>query len=316
MLIRRWFVSVALAGCILLLAAGTCLAIASTDHLAGPGQKIAAQPTWPAGVETFVNDPARTDAWHGWFSGLPNDVNEYQFRAADMAELNGLVERFARIESDELQFLLSPDVPPERIGWGQRLAENQRQVAVFQIGNQQILDQWFAASQARCRRAPHLRRASSRSSADGPAPDARDLHPAPGRRPRTAQLPSERDGPGRSGLAHGQRCHEDPAGRDRAVSQNATASSGSEDRLPLGPPSSCRRPAETLARRILDFRFCASGAYAVRRGGPLDLRRFASIHSLVRPQWLRARLQNPKSKIQNQLASSDALSYDAARHHV
>jgi hypothetical protein len=121
----------------------SCFGIASTDHLAGPGQRIPGQSKWPSGLETFVNDPARTDAWHGWFSELPNDVTEFQFRAADMAELNGLLDRFARIKSDKLQLLLSPDAPPERIGFGQPLAENQRQVAVFQIGNQQILDKWY-----------------------------------------------------------------------------------------------------------------------------------------------------------------------------
>jgi hypothetical protein len=144
MLTRRWFVSLTLAGCVLLLAAGTCFGIASTDHLAGPEQKIPADTSWPRGVAAFVNDPARTDAWHGWFSELPNDVCDYQLRATNVAELNRLIARFAEIESDHLQIILAPDAPPDRIGYGQRLTDQQRQAVVFRLGNQPILNQWYA----------------------------------------------------------------------------------------------------------------------------------------------------------------------------
>ncbi len=136
-----------LAGLTLCVAAVEVFAASGTDKIAAAGQPVTAIHDWPPGVVDLLNDPARTDGWHHWFSECPNDVNHYVFVVKDMKDVDRLVQLLGRIKAAELHVNLDPDgcyrtfphAPPEK--------PRPEPAAVFAIGSQKILDEWFSRLQ-------------------------------------------------------------------------------------------------------------------------------------------------------------------------
>jgi hypothetical protein len=113
------------------------LAASGTLQVAWSGRPVKGRPSWPQGVEDFVNLPARTTGWSPWFTECSNDVNLYRFHTESMAELNALIEKFAAIKSDHLQIVLASE-PGPRDG-----AEFHGESAELSLGDQSSLNEWF-----------------------------------------------------------------------------------------------------------------------------------------------------------------------------
>jgi len=133
-----------LAGLTLCVAVAEVCAISGTDKIASPGQRVTPLDDWPLGVVELLNDPARTDGWHHWFSECPNDVNHYVCLLKDMKDVERIVQLLARIKAPEVHVNLDPDgcyrtfphTPPEK--------PRPEPAGVFAIGSQKILDEWYS----------------------------------------------------------------------------------------------------------------------------------------------------------------------------
>ena len=154
---RVWWMAV-LTGAILL-SHHYALAMFMVDHIAsakdvvkGPrpiklvsrlenGQVLETCPdAWPEGVLELVNDPLRTDGWHPWFSGMPNDVDQFDFNIRSARAVDHLIRKLAAIKADSLRIELDPGKANRRV-----VNEGGGEVgAKFRIGNQAILNHWFA----------------------------------------------------------------------------------------------------------------------------------------------------------------------------
>lgn len=132
-------------GCVLLvcLAASRAYAIGGTAVVATKGEPVAAASGWPEGVLNLVNDPTRTSGWNSWFSEWPNDVNQYAFEGTTTADLNRLIEKLAAVKSDLRQIRLSPLREPNSLGWVTRLEKGNQVAAIFSIGDQERIDEWY-----------------------------------------------------------------------------------------------------------------------------------------------------------------------------
>lgn len=126
-----------------LLVASVAHGIAGSSRIAEPGRPTTISESLPQGTAEFVNLPSRTEGWNDWFSEWPNDVNHYLYRAHDPAQINALIEQFARIQSDRLQIRLAPLPEPKGLGWTTSLKTGNGVAAVFSIGDQAILDRWY-----------------------------------------------------------------------------------------------------------------------------------------------------------------------------
>ncbi len=122
-------------------------AIAGTDQVASPGKPVtleeAAQYLWPVGVLEFINDPARTTGWNSWFSGTSSHVNNYLYRVKSTADANRLIAKFAQISVPKQQLVLAFGMGPTSVGIGQVVPEDGENGAMFDIGSQKKLDDWF-----------------------------------------------------------------------------------------------------------------------------------------------------------------------------
>jgi hypothetical protein len=94
----------------------------------------AEQNGWPKGTLELVNTPLRQDAWHPFFSECPNDRYYFGFKPRTIREMNEIMELLARVDP-KCAVILSP----ERVGQG----EEKGMTAVFSLGSQKIMDQWF-----------------------------------------------------------------------------------------------------------------------------------------------------------------------------
>jgi len=121
--------------------------MSSTTQVASEGRPIseemAEQYGWPEGVLDLLNDPLRTDGWNSWFSGNPNDINEYKLRLRDHDDLELIIQKLTKIRADRFNIWLSPGDEPRSLMWGNELGEGNNIAAVFSIGSQKIKDQWF-----------------------------------------------------------------------------------------------------------------------------------------------------------------------------
>lgn len=118
-------------------------AMSGTSQVAWRGKPVAAQPDWPAGVLELVNDPLRTEGWNPWFSECPNDVNFYAFAVKDTNHINHLITRLAAIKANRMTLQLSPAPEPRALAFAAVLEEGNGAAAVFSIGSQQRMDQWY-----------------------------------------------------------------------------------------------------------------------------------------------------------------------------
>ena len=119
------------------------LAMSSTDRIAWPGKPVVAQPGWPKGVLELVNDPLRADGWLPWFSECPNDVTFYEFNVKTTNDVNRLVVKLVAINAPLTKVLLYPAEEPRALAFTTRLKEGNNTAAVFSIGDQQRLNQWY-----------------------------------------------------------------------------------------------------------------------------------------------------------------------------
>lgn len=122
-------------------------AMSSTDQVAWPDKPLGAtweqNQGWPAGTLGFVNDPCRQNAWRPWFSEWPNDVIYFEMSPGDMDGLNALLEKLAEIEGDTRRVVLSAKAEPRALGFTTVLEKNNGVPAVFALGSQKRLNEWY-----------------------------------------------------------------------------------------------------------------------------------------------------------------------------
>jgi hypothetical protein len=122
-------------------------AMSSTSQIAAEGQLIpkASVEThgWPAGVLDLVNDPLRSDGWNPWFSEWPNDVNHYEMKLHGQDDLEQIIQKLVAIRCDVVRIRLDPGKEPSALGFTTELPKGNGAAAVFAIGSQKIIDQWY-----------------------------------------------------------------------------------------------------------------------------------------------------------------------------
>ena len=137
---RIWILIFAL----VLLSSSQALAEGGTVIVATKGQPAHVQQTWPKGVAEIVNDPVRTTGWSDWFSEWPNDVNQYALEAQSLDDVNRLIAKLAAVKSDFKEIRLCAMKEPAGLGWVTSIPEGNQIPAMFSIGDQARLDQWYA----------------------------------------------------------------------------------------------------------------------------------------------------------------------------
>ena len=128
---------------LLLAFASSLLAMSGTTQVAWPGKPVMAVPDWPAGTEAFLNDPRRTEGWNPWFTEWPNDVNHYCFRLQSSNDVNEVLAKLGAIKSPGATILLSAEAEPRGLGFSTVLPASNRIAAVFAIGSQRQIDEWY-----------------------------------------------------------------------------------------------------------------------------------------------------------------------------
>ncbi len=114
-----------------------------SSKIASTGKDVIEMGHWPKGTLDVLNDRTRADGWHDGFSEWPNDVVHYCFTVKETAELNQLLVKFGKIKSLELDIRLCPMKETRGLGWVTRLKEGNGTVAVFSIGHQEQIKQWY-----------------------------------------------------------------------------------------------------------------------------------------------------------------------------
>jgi hypothetical protein len=122
-----------LLGCVLGMPA-LAWAIGGKDQVARKGQPTREVEGWPKGVLGLINHPLRASGWHPWFSGCPNDSHYYEFDVRDPDDVNDLIRRLGAIQAKTLRVHLDP---------AQGAAHANGVGAIFGLGNQPVLDQWY-----------------------------------------------------------------------------------------------------------------------------------------------------------------------------
>ncbi|MFT5126970.1 MAG: hypothetical protein ACI8W8_000568 [Rhodothermales bacterium] len=122
-------------------------AISSTSQVASEGQLLpkAVVETygWPEGVLDLVNDPLRSNGWNPWFSEWPNDVNHYEVNLREHHDLDKIIQKLSAIRCDVVRIQLDPGTEPGALGFTTSLPKGNGTAAIFAIGSQKIIDQWF-----------------------------------------------------------------------------------------------------------------------------------------------------------------------------
>jgi hypothetical protein len=108
------------------------------------GQKTADMYDWPTGVLDLVNDSRRTGGWNPWFSEHPNDVNHYGFELETEEDAASILEKFNGIVSNAVEVVLKPEKEARSFGFTTRLREGNNTAAVFSIGWQKRVREWYA----------------------------------------------------------------------------------------------------------------------------------------------------------------------------
>ncbi len=61
---------------------------------------------WPDGVLDVLNDPSRRDGWNTMAAESANDLHRYELWIESTEELQNLVDRFSKIQSNRLKVAL------------------------------------------------------------------------------------------------------------------------------------------------------------------------------------------------------------------
>ena len=128
---------------LILMASSNLFAAGGTSMIATKGQPVTVSAAWPEGVGEIVNDPTRTSGWNSWFSEWPNDVNQYALEIATTDDLNRLIEKLSATKSEVRQIRLSYLKEPAGLGWVTSLPEGNHIAAIFSIGDQSRIDEWY-----------------------------------------------------------------------------------------------------------------------------------------------------------------------------
>ena len=128
---------------LLLTITGSVSAIGGTSRVASKGQPAHIPDSWPEGVESIVNDPARTIGLNSWFSEWPNDVNQYLYDVKSTDEINRLIKKLASVKTPLKQIRLCYLKQPKNLGWVTSAPKDDNSAVVFSIGDQSRIDQWF-----------------------------------------------------------------------------------------------------------------------------------------------------------------------------
>lgn len=122
-------------------------AMSSTSQVASEGQlmpeALVEAYGWPAGVLDLVNDPLRSNGWNPWFSGLPNDVHHYEIKLTNKQDLEKIIQKLSAIRCDGVRIQLDPGRDPGALGLSTVLPKGNNTGALFSIGSQKVIDQWF-----------------------------------------------------------------------------------------------------------------------------------------------------------------------------
>jgi hypothetical protein len=98
---------------------------------------------WPDGVLDVLNDPSRRDGWNTMAAESANDLHRYELWIESTEELQNLVDRFSKIQSNRLKVALETGI---HVVFG---ARGGRANIVFSIGSQKLVDHWFTNLPAR-----------------------------------------------------------------------------------------------------------------------------------------------------------------------
>ena len=120
---------------------------AGTSRVGEPGVELPAESVehygWPEGVLAIINDPARRNGWQPWFSEWPNDIIHFEMAPAEMDQLNALIQRLAEVRAPVRRVVLSPAAEPSGLGFVTQLEPGNAVPAVFALGSQPVIDQWY-----------------------------------------------------------------------------------------------------------------------------------------------------------------------------
>lgn len=114
-----------------------------TSIIARKGKEAGVSSSLPAGTEKLINHSSRTTGWNSWFTEWPNDVNHYAFEVGTTIDVNELIKQLALVQSDKICIHLSNQKEPSTLGWTTRLKEGNSNAAVFSVGNQKTINQWY-----------------------------------------------------------------------------------------------------------------------------------------------------------------------------
>jgi hypothetical protein len=122
--------------------------VSSTSQVAFEGQQIPKEASssyrWPSGVLDLVNHPLRANGWNPWFSEWPNDVTHYEIKLRDTDDLNRIVKKLAAIDCERVHIQLRAGTEPRSLGFSTSLPKGNGIPAMFSIGSQGILDEWYS----------------------------------------------------------------------------------------------------------------------------------------------------------------------------
>lgn len=110
------------------------LGIAFNIKVVSRGQKAKALPGWPKGVMRVINHPLRSDGWSFFFSGCANDNRLFVMRIRGTEDVNALLKVLAGVKAKKIILRLDPSPGVKLFG---------RAGAVFSLGNQSLLDDWY-----------------------------------------------------------------------------------------------------------------------------------------------------------------------------
>lgn len=120
---------------------------AGTDHVARPGERISpevvAHYEWPEGSVELVNDPLRANGWHPWFSELPNDTIYFEMNVRDARDVQHLIDQMKKVKTLKRRIALHPGREANIVSYTKFVKAGNEIGAVFQIGSQARLDQWY-----------------------------------------------------------------------------------------------------------------------------------------------------------------------------
>jgi hypothetical protein len=122
------------------------LARSVTTIVAKEGEPVGADMArhygWSDGTLGLINHRLRWIGWHYSFAMNAGDETHYAFRAKQPEQVQEIVESFAQLEASAPLLILDPRREPPSGTMG-LIRTNNNVAAVFSIGSQKIVDDWY-----------------------------------------------------------------------------------------------------------------------------------------------------------------------------